>query len=254
MLLNRAEYEAMYQVEEALWWYRHLHDRVLAALEAHAVPKTAKILDAGCGTGGLMRRLRQAGYTNLVGFDFNETAVELSREREVGEILQLDIRRVAEVFPEDSFDVILSNDVWYQFEDPDLLPLLDGLIAVLAPGGLLVSNNQALAAFRGMHDVAVGAKRRFHPSFFVHWQRRYPHLVVEQVMWSRWLSPLIWGVRFIQRIQLRFGWHGPIQSDVSLPSPVLNGLFYWLVSQEFKRSAPTGGWGSSLFVQMKKGK
>lgn len=236
-----------------MWWYRHLHDRVLATLRENKVPFDAKILDAGCGTGGLMQKLHEAGYTHLVGFDYNEMAVELSRSRKVGDVLHVDIRKAATIFPEESFDVIISNDVWYQFEDADLFPLLDGLMSLLVSNGLLISNNQALESFRGMHDLAVGAKRRFHPSFFLTWIRRYPKSELSYVFWSRWLSPLIWMVRFWQRIQLRFGWHGPIESDVAIPSSWLNRLFYSMVSLEFRVASSTGGWGSSLFIQVKKG-
>lgn len=254
MLLNESEYQAMYQTEDQLWWYRHLHDRVVDVLHQGAVPTSAHILDAGCGTGGMLARLHQAGYQNLHGFDFNPTAVELAQNRAVGVVERGDILKVKDRFPPASFDVIISNDVWYQFEDAQLLPMLDDLVRLLTPGGILISNNQAFKSFRGMHDVAVGAKRRFHPTFFHQWLYQRPFLSGHWVLWSQWLAPLIWAIRSMQRFQLKWKLYSEIKSDVSMPSPAVNWLFYQLVSLEKRLMPRQGGWGSSLFLVVKKEK
>ena len=57
--MERAEYERMHAVEDRMWWYRGL--RALAASElARALARSAAagpVLDAGCGTGGMLRVL-----------------------------------------------------------------------------------------------------------------------------------------------------------------------------------------------------
>lgn len=254
MLLNDEEYEAMFQVEDSHWWYRHLHDRVISMLQKEKINPQARILDAGCGTGGMLQRLQKEGYQNLSGFDYNPKAVQLANRRHLGKIQVLDIRQIAQIFEPHTFDVIICNDVWYQFEDDELLPILEDLQKLIAPGGILISNNQAYDAFQGMHDVAVGAKRRFHPSFFQSWLSQNRHLSGHWVSWSRWLAPLIVSIRWIQRIQLKFGFYSTIKSDVSMPHRMINELLYQLVSLEKKWSPPRGGWGSSLFLIVRKEK
>ena len=51
--MELTEYARMDAVEDHMWWYRALHRRLVAALtDVHG-----HVLDAGCGTGGLLARL-----------------------------------------------------------------------------------------------------------------------------------------------------------------------------------------------------
>jgi SAM-dependent methyltransferase len=57
--VERAEYERMHAVEDRMWWYRGL--RALVVQELARVLKRCEgagpVLDAGCGTGGMLARL-----------------------------------------------------------------------------------------------------------------------------------------------------------------------------------------------------
>lgn len=54
--MEPAEYTLMDAAEERMWWYRALHARLLDTL---ADIPAGPVLDAGCGTGGLLAQLRQ---------------------------------------------------------------------------------------------------------------------------------------------------------------------------------------------------
>ena len=58
--MNTAEYLKLAEVEDRMWYFRSLHGHVEREL-AHALPagREARVLDAGCGTGGLILRLRE---------------------------------------------------------------------------------------------------------------------------------------------------------------------------------------------------
>ncbi len=58
--MNADEYRRMADVEDRMWWYRGLHDVVLAALDRWGPRPLPSLLDAGCGTGGLLRRLERS--------------------------------------------------------------------------------------------------------------------------------------------------------------------------------------------------
>ena len=76
------EYRKMAEVEEAMWYYRALHRHVLRSLPRGLPSGPAQVLDAGCGTGGLLRRLREARpYWQLTGLDFSPLACEQAQER-----------------------------------------------------------------------------------------------------------------------------------------------------------------------------
>ena len=51
--MELTEYARMDAVEDHMWWYRALHRRLVAALAG----RDGCVLDAGCGTGGLLARL-----------------------------------------------------------------------------------------------------------------------------------------------------------------------------------------------------
>src|SRR5438105_385302 len=57
--MDRVEYERMHAVEDRMWWYRGLRLLAAGAL-ARALARSAAdgpVLDAGCGTGGMLARL-----------------------------------------------------------------------------------------------------------------------------------------------------------------------------------------------------
>jgi SAM-dependent methyltransferase len=65
--MEPAEYTLMDDAEDRMWWYSALHARLGRILAGVQGP----ILDAGCGTGGLLARL---GRSDSVGLEYDATA------------------------------------------------------------------------------------------------------------------------------------------------------------------------------------
>lgn len=256
MFDKKAEYEKMFRVEQQLWWYRILHGRVLAAIQKrYGTRQDLRILDAGCGTGGLLSYLRERGYTQTQGLDGSADAVAFCHERGLRvdqlNLLNLDTWQT-DTSPE-AFDVVVCDDVFCYFNDEQLSKLIGELARRVKPGGLLVTNNNAFNVFRGSHDLAVGSTRRFVRADI---ERLLPGSRLQTgyaTYWSLLLSPLILAVRQWQNWQLRRGWQSADQphSDVYLPSNWLNTLFYTLVRTE-QAVLPRTPFGSSLFMVLKK--
>ena len=245
------EHRRMFAVEEQLWWYRHLHNRVIQRIEARfGSRRDLAIFDAGCGTGGMLHRLRQHGYVNLRGVDGSAEGVALCRERGFT-VDQLDLNQLGTYQPGALFDVIICNDVFCYFHDPELRPLLTELRRRLRPGGVLISNNNAFAVFRGQHDLAVGSLRRFVRADFRQLAPDAGLVIRHATYWSLALAPLILLARQWQALQLRLGWRSPDQpgSDVYLPHPLANRLFLSVVNAE-QKLLPSVPFGSSLFLEM----
>lgn len=242
----------MFEVEDRMWWYKTLQDRVIHELKTCSPDyRNLRVLDAGCGTGGLLTRLAAEEIRLIEGFDYNEHAVEFSKSRG----LPVSRKNITDFdYPPESFDVIISNDVLYQFNDPDLQGALHCIYKALKPGGIFITNNNAFAVFSGIHDIAVGSKRRFVRADFDRFLEAFPDLhIMKATYWSLFLSPLILGVRRFQHLRLKLGWvkAGEVRSDVSMPSEPVNRLLYRICTLE-RRLLEQSPFGSSLFLVIRK--
>ena len=249
MIGRSEEYEKMFRLEGRLWWYRALHDRVLAVLQANFTDRSnLAILDVGCGTGGLLAVLQQQGYKSLAGLDGSADAVRFCRQRGFA-VTFIDLTRLDTLGSQTQYDVIICNDVLCYIPEPDLPVLLIRLAQLLKPGGLFISNNNAFDVFRGQHDIAVGIGRRFMLSDFDAIMPASGLPIRTATYWSFVLSPVILLMRQWQNVQLRMGWRTAedAQSDVYLPANWLNEALYRIVRVEQRLFSRTP-FGSSLFI------
>lgn len=156
--MRAAEYDLMHAVEDRHWWYTVLRGLVDEAL-AGRLPAAARLLDAGCGTGGMLAFLRgRKADVELAGVDAAEQAVRCCHQRGLSAVQQ---GRVEELpFADASYDVVLCLDVLYH-AGVDEQQALAEMGRVLRPQGLLLLNLPAMAALRGAHDEAVCGARRY---------------------------------------------------------------------------------------------
>jgi len=253
MIDNRLEYQRMYEVEQKLWWYQVLHGKILKQITKHfkGFNPDLKILDAACGTGGLLSLLQEKGYQNITGFDYSQHAIDFSLERNLdvsfGNLKDVDTFR-----PHETFDVICCNDALYFLTDTEIINALKSFKKRLNKNGIILINIHAFEAFSGTHDLAVGSSRRFtFGDFEVYFKSAGLH-VTFRTYWPFLLSLPIWLVRNWQRYQIRkdkINTAGP-DSDVSYPGNLINSLLRttMLLEETFLRSAP---FGSSLFMVIK---
>jgi len=249
MIGKRYEYSAMALCETSMWWYRCLHDLTVNAIKKNAVPNPA-ILDAGCGTGGLLVRLLENGYDNLNGFDLSADAVEYARKKTGLHVRQDDVTNLHHTYPENSFDVVVSHDLVCLLDKGQDRAAIIQLLKLLKPGGLLLMNFPALAAFSGSHDTAVGIQQRYSKNA-IRQMMGNSGSVEQLVFWPFLLSPPIFLIRKFQKLQSFFVKKREIISDVRMPFPLLNKAFYRITSLE-KAVIKSKPWGSSLFLVWQK--
>jgi len=250
-MLNRPEeFDRMAQVEGEHWWYRALHQLVADATALHPRRRQARVLDAGCGAGGLLQFLRALGFPHLSGFDISETALELCRQRGLP-VIKGDLREAERMAAAESQEVIVSNDTLYFFTPAEQEEIVDGLRRLLAPGGLLVLNLPALKAFRGRHDLAVGIRQRFSRADIGRLLKPARFELCRACFWPFWLAPAIYGARLAQRCRLRLDPALEIKSDLWLPPRWLNAGLARLTRWE-NAWLPWKPLGSSLFLVARK--
>jgi SAM-dependent methyltransferase len=247
------EYHILAAVEHRHWWYRTLHRRVLDQLsrEARRLGRPLRVFDAGCGTGGLLLRLREQPFLSVgEGCELNPVALAHARSRGLPvEPLSVNL---LESWPH-QYDVVLSMDVLYH-RDVDPVEALRGMRRLLNPGGLLLVNVAAMPCLRRGHDERVMGARRFLPRDLRRLVQQSGVAVESIRYWNGWLTPLLW--LQLQLEMLRSPGRSepaekkPNESEIRLPPPWLNRMLEALLQAEFLCSEVLPlPFGSSLFMK-----
>ena len=115
-------------------YYRHERPELLAL-----VPPTARrVLDVGCGAGGLGRALKRRGPCHVVGIEAHPAAAAAARTV-LDQVLEADIETLDPLpFAPGTFDCIVCADVLEHLREP--ARLLARLRPLLAPHGVLVAS------------------------------------------------------------------------------------------------------------------
>lgn len=160
--MNPDEYIKLAEVEDRMWYFRSLHRHVLRLLRRGiAQVPDARILDAGCGTGGLLRFLGEAEPAwRLRGIDLSPLACERARRRTTAEVLEASATALP--FEDECFDAIVSADVLPQVERP--IEIVAELARCTRPGGVVVINAAAYRWLRSYHDEMAQSRHRFRRS------------------------------------------------------------------------------------------
>lgn len=152
------EYRKLAEIEDRMWYFVALHRRRAEWLVRLLPRGPARVLDAGCGTGGFIRALRNMHPDwTVAGVDQSPLACALARERTAAEIAEGSITALP--YGDGSFDAVTTGDVLYHVEDPTAA--LREFARVLRPGGALVVNEPAYRWLWSYHDEAVESKHRF---------------------------------------------------------------------------------------------
>jgi len=207
--MREDEYEAIWRLEDTHWWYRALR-RLVLTFAARAAPG-GRALDAGCGTGGLLKAL--SPRFRVVGIDYSQLALSLAR-RKVGYGL---IRASVENLPfgDGTFDVVTSMDVLYHMGVRDDVASLREMRRVLKPGGVLLINLPAFEFLRGPHDRVIATRHRYTRAEICGKLRAAGLAVERATYWNFLLFPPIAAVRMCRRKR-------EAESDLRKPSAVAN--------------------------------
>lgn len=243
--MNADEYLKLAEVEDRMWYFRSLHGHVAREL-GRFFPAGGQVLDAGCGTGGLILRLREGNPAwRFAGIDFMPLACELARKR-CG--AGTDIREAsitALPFADAGFDAVISADVVCQVENPETAAA--EFFRVLRPGGLVVINVPAYRWMWSYHDDSCQTKHRYTRPEVATLLRGAGFADVRTTHWNALPFPAVWAKRKLLR-------SAADTSDVKDYPKVVDVAFGALMAAEHAwfELGGTWAWGTSVFAFARK--
>jgi SAM-dependent methyltransferase len=119
------------------------HSAAVELIIRHAPDRTSRILDVGCHTGALIRRLHDTGYKNVEGTD-------LAQKFEEGAFpfTTADLNEPYEhLFNGKKFDVIVASEVVEHLDNPR--HFLKGAHRLLSDGGIIIVTTPNVGFFEG---------------------------------------------------------------------------------------------------------
>jgi 2-polyprenyl-3-methyl-5-hydroxy-6-metoxy-1,4-benzoquinol methylase len=243
--MKRNAYIEMFNVESRHWWYVGLHDLILLLAETQLPQRPLDILDAGCGTGGLLSVLTGSGH-RAAGFDFSDDAVDFCHQRSFENVFKANVNKWVPA-PE-SYDLITMMDVLCHKWVPDEVQVLKTMASGLKENGLLMLNYPAFPMLGRHHDEVVMIRER------------YTKKTLKTVLAGAGLSPVLLSYRlphaYLVLVFLRFyeklrKTKRPVKSDIAdIPSAFVNNILIQLLKFENRliaRKFPIP-FGSSVFV------
>jgi SAM-dependent methyltransferase len=228
--MEQAEYALMDAAEDHMWWYRALHRRLAQAL----VGVHGSVLDAGCGTGGLLARLR-AERPDLwpAGVEWAEAAAARAAAKSGAPVACGSVNALP--FADATFDAALAADLLCHGAVEPAVALAE-MRRVLRPGGRLVVNMPAYAWLLSVHDRKVHNVRRCSARALSTMLRSAGFVRIRAGYWNSLLLPLMVAQR-------KFLARHATTSDVAPFPPSLDAMLHAVteIERRLPFRLPAGG-------------
>ena len=189
--MERGEYERMHAVEDRMWWYRGLRALAVQLLgrALAASPAEGAVLDAGCGTGGMLLVLADAvPHRTTLGLEYDRAAAGLAAVKArspvvVGSVNEIPVRDGV-LAGYVSLDVLCHGAVEPQ-------SALREARRCLQPGGIVLLNLPAYRWLLSAHDRRVHNTRRFTLGEASGLVRGQGFRILRSSYWNTFLFPLM---------------------------------------------------------------
>ena len=209
-----------------MWWFAAVHALVEGALRRRPGREELPLLDAGCGTGGLLHALEaRMAPRPMVGIDVSPAAISRARRKSRTPLAIASVSALP--FSEQAFGAVVSIDVLCHREVPPARAL-EEFHRILAPGGTLVLNLPAYRWLYSAHDIRVHNARRFERSEIRAMLSTSGFVEVDVGHWNTLPFPLM----VLQRLVLARRRDADAESDVMEFSPMIDRMLRVLMSGE----------------------
>jgi SAM-dependent methyltransferase len=222
--MNPEAYLEMAATESVHWWFCARRKILECIIEAMGLPREARILEVGSGTGGNLVMLSQYGKVSALETDAN--ARELSAKKTNGQFTV----RAGDCpdnipFEDERFDLICMFDVLEHIDED--VETLAALRKRLAPGGRMLITVPAYPWLWSAHDVFLHHKRRY-TARTLRQAFNESGLRVDRITYfNTWLLPLAAAARLKDRIASH-----KKPSGTATPPPLVNSTLHAIFASE----------------------
>jgi SAM-dependent methyltransferase len=151
--VNEEEFRLLAAIEENHWWFVGKRYILRALLDIR--PPGQRMLDLGCGTGGVLRDWE--GHNRCFGVDRSPLALRVCVQRGFDSLARGDLNRIP--LRARSFDTVLVLDVIEHLDDD--VEFLREAAELCAPGGWIVVGVPAFRLLWSQHDETFQHRRRY---------------------------------------------------------------------------------------------
>lgn len=157
--MNPAEFGNIARSERDFWWYRGMREILYRILDPLGIPKSAGVLEAGCGTGYMSRLLAERYGWRMTPLDLGAEGLQYARGYGLDRLVQGDISALP--FAGAAFDALVSLDVVVHLPRGQEAAALAEFARALKPGGILALRVSALDALHSRHSDFAQERQRF---------------------------------------------------------------------------------------------
>tara|TARA_Y100000034_G_C6883895_1_gene405525 strand:- start:235 stop:957 length:723 start_codon:yes stop_codon:yes gene_type:complete len=214
------EYRNIFELEKNHWWYKAMRRISFSLLDKYIKSRNLKVLDAGCGTGFNMLKLKK--YGEIFGIDNSPEAIKFCKKRGLSKASLGSVEKLN--FKDNSFDLLTSFEVIYHRAVKSDVNALKEFYRVLRKKGYLLLRVPAFDFLYSSHDKMVHTARRYTEKDLREKLEKVGFKVEKISYVNFFLFPLVYFVRFLTK--------NTKESDIQEVNPFLNKFLLSLLSFE----------------------
>jgi len=247
ILDNHSDYNAkgldnLFQSEERHFWFHARKEYIFDNMQKY-IPKEAKIIEIGTGTGNVSRYLKQNGYDNVSVGEIHLNGLKYAKEYGIKDCYQFDLLHT----PFDNeFDSICMFDVLEHIEDDDLA--LQNIAKSLKSNGDIVLTVPAHSWLWNRDDAIAHHKRRYTRKELIKKLENNGFAIIKARYFFISIIPLLYLRTILNRDDGSAIKESEFSADISI-NPILSRILLFISRVENKVSRYLPNWfGGSLFV------